>query len=210
MLSLPVFAGVALVVIVTPGPDTAITVRNSLAGGRIAGISTALGVGSGQMCWVVATSLGILALLSASPALFLALKLAGAAYLAFLGLAALREAFRPAAPFLPTTSEELLHVRLKPLAAFRQGLFSNLGNPKIAVFYASIFPQVAPPLGSTARGLLLLGSVFALMAVAWLTLYALLINRLGDVLRRPVVRRWIEATVGLLLVGLGAVLALER
>jgi threonine/homoserine/homoserine lactone efflux protein len=209
MLSLPAFAGVAFVVIITPGPDTAITVRNTLAGGRSAGIASAFGVGCGQLVWVVATSIGILALLNASRPLFFALKLVGAAYLVFLGLRALRDALRPAAVSTLIAANGS-YDRLGPPAAFRQGLLSNLGNPKIAVFYASILPQVAPPLGSTAEGLLLLGVIFASVAAAWLTIYAVLIPRFGDVLRRGAVQRWIEGVAGIILVGLGMALAFER
>ena len=89
MFSFLAFIGVSLLVIVTPGPDTAITIRNTLAGGRIGGIFTALGIACGQTIWAVATSFGIVALLIASEPLFLTLKYAGAAYLAFLGIQAL-------------------------------------------------------------------------------------------------------------------------
>ena len=90
------FVGVSLVVIVTPGPDTAITIRNTLFGGRAGGIFTALGIASGLTIWAFATSAGIVALLVASEPLFLAVKYAGAAYLVFLGVQALREAIWPA------------------------------------------------------------------------------------------------------------------
>jgi threonine/homoserine/homoserine lactone efflux protein len=89
------FLGVSLIVIVTPGPDTAITIRNTLFGGRSSGFLTALGIASGQSIWAFGTSLGAVALLVASQPLFLAVKYAGAAYLVYLGVQALREAVRP-------------------------------------------------------------------------------------------------------------------
>src|SRR5260221_3951101 len=91
------FLGISALVIATPGPDTAVTVRNSLLGGRIGGLATALGVAVGQAIWALATSAGIVALLVASEPLFLAVKYAGAAYLVVLGLQSLRAALRPAA-----------------------------------------------------------------------------------------------------------------
>ena len=91
------YVGVALVVIMTPGPDTAITIRNTLFGGRAGGIFTALGIACGLTIWAIATSAGIVALLVASEPLFLAVKYAGAAYLVFLGIHALREAVWPPA-----------------------------------------------------------------------------------------------------------------
>ena len=88
------FLGVAALVIVTPGPDTAITIRSTLLGGRSAGVMTAFGVVTGQACWSLAASAGVTALLVASEPAFLAVKLAGAAYLVYLGAHALRAAFR--------------------------------------------------------------------------------------------------------------------
>ena len=88
------FFGVSAIVIATPGPDTALTIRNTLMGGRRAGIFTALGVSSGQAVWTVATAAGIAALLAASEPAFLALKIAGAAYLLWLGLQAILAAIR--------------------------------------------------------------------------------------------------------------------
>src|SRR5215813_9350460 len=117
------FLGVSALVIVTPGPDTAVTVRNTLLGGRAGGIFTALGVSVGQAIWAFATSLGIVALLVASEPLFLAVKYAGAGYLVWLGLHALRAAWRAggaedAAYALPPAR------RVSRGAAFRQGLVS--------------------------------------------------------------------------------------
>src|SRR6266446_7311358 len=89
------FLGISALVIATPGPDTAITIRNSLAGGRAAGLATAAGVATGQAIWAFATSAGIVTLLVASEPLFLAVKYAGAAYLVYLGAHSLVAAIRP-------------------------------------------------------------------------------------------------------------------
>jgi threonine/homoserine/homoserine lactone efflux protein len=94
MDALLAFLGVAVLVIVTPGPDTAVTIRAALVGGRRAGVMTASGVVTGQACWTLAASAGITALLVASEPAFLALKFAGAAYLVYLGLQALAAALR--------------------------------------------------------------------------------------------------------------------
>src|SRR5918992_2760749 len=94
MAELLAFLGVAVVVIVTPGQDTALTVRNTLAGGRRAGVRTAAGVVAGQAVWALAASAGLAALLVASEPAFVALKLAGAAYLIFLGAQSLLAAIR--------------------------------------------------------------------------------------------------------------------
>jgi threonine/homoserine/homoserine lactone efflux protein len=204
------FLGVSLVVIVTPGPDTAITIRNTLFGGRSGGIFTALGIASGQTIWAFATSAGIVALLVASEPLFLAVKYAGAAYLILLGIQALREAIWPVGHAKGQAPTDGFTRRLRPLAAFRQGLISDLGNPKMAVFFASLLPQFVPSGAATFSALLLLGAVFSLMTFTWLALYAILIARAGDFLRRPRIRRAIEGVTGTLLIGLGARIAAEQ
>lgn len=202
------YVGVAALVICTPGPDTALTIRNTLFGGRAGGVLTALGVATGLSLWALATSLGLVALLVASEPVFRAIQYAGAAYLIYLGVMALREAFRrgPAssvAAGLPPPR------RLAPAIAYRQGLISNLGNPKIAVFFASLLPQFAAGGGSFTT-LFLLGLVFAAMTLLWLSAYALVVAKAGDVLRRSQIRRVIEAVTGGLLLALGLRIAAEQ
>jgi threonine/homoserine/homoserine lactone efflux protein len=194
------FVGVAVLVIVTPGQDTALTIRNSLLGGRRGGIFTALGVSAGQCAWAVATSAGIAALLVASEPAFVALRLFGAGYLVFLGAQALWSAVRR------SPRREVVDGpcgRAHPRTAFRQGLISNLGNPKMAVFFPSLLPQFA----DSFAGLLVLGLIFASMTVSWLTAYAFAVAKAGDVLRRPKIRRLIDAVVGVVLVAFGLRLA---
>src|SRR5207253_10619000 len=128
------FLGVSAVVIVTPGQDTALTIRNTLLGGRRSGILTAAGVSGGQAVWALATSAGVAAVLQASEPAFVAVKLAGAAYLVFLGLQTLVPALRP------RWGKAVTSPRGRPL---RQGIVSNLGNPKMAIFFTSLLPQFA-------------------------------------------------------------------
>jgi len=206
--SLAAFLGVSLLVIATPGPDTALTIRSALAGGRRAGIATALGVTAGQLVWALASSAGLVAILLASGPLFHAVRLAGAAYLIGLGAQSLFVALRPGRPGPAAAVGR--PARLRPLVAFRQGVVSNLGNPKMAAFFASLLPQFAPRGPGMLSGLLLLGLVFAALTLAWLALYATAVSAMGGVLRRPPVRRAMEAVAGLALIGLGARVATER
>jgi threonine/homoserine/homoserine lactone efflux protein len=204
MNTLVAFVAVAAVVIVTPGQDTALVIKNTLAGRRPAGIATAVGVSAGQAVWALATSAGLAALLVASERLFLALKLAGAAYLVYLGLHSLWNALTRRAPSVEAERNR----RLGRRAAFRQGALSNLGNPKMAVFFTSLLPQFAP--SGAFLDLLGLGLLFAVLTVAWLSAYALAIERASNVLRRPSVRRALDAVTGVVLVALGLRLATER
>jgi threonine/homoserine/homoserine lactone efflux protein len=201
------FLGISALVIVTPGQDTALTIRNTLLGGRRGGLLTALGVSSGQAVWTLATSAGLAALLVAWEPVYEAIKLAGAAYLVLLGAQALKEAMKPdrAAKGLGNTL-----LQSPRLPAYRQGLLSNLGNPKMAVFFTSLLPQFAPEGGASFLGLIALGFMFSLLTLAWLGGYAIAVAKAGDVLRRPAVRRVLDAVTGTVLVALGIRLATER
>jgi threonine/homoserine/homoserine lactone efflux protein len=202
------FLGISVLVIVTPGPDTAVTIRNTLLGGRRGGLATALGVAAGQAVWALATSAGMVALLVASEPVFEAVKLVGAAYLVVLGLQALRGALHGGGA--AAASAIGAPRRLAPGLAFRQGLISDLGNPKMAVFFSSLLPQFAPPGDAMFATLVLLGLVFCLLTLAWLAAYAVVIAGAGDLLRRPAARRSVEAVTGTVLILLGLRLAVEQ
>jgi threonine/homoserine/homoserine lactone efflux protein len=184
------FLLVAVVVIVTPGQDTALTIRNTLVGGRRDGVSTAVGVAVGQAMWAMAAAAGLAAVIVASEPAFVALRVVGAAYLVWLGVRSLLAAWRRAPREAPRAGRR---------APFRQGVLSNLGNPKMAVFFTSLLPQFATSFAS----LLAHGIVFVALTLAWLTFVA----HVGSVLRR--LRRVVEAVTGVVLVALGLRLAGE-
>jgi len=195
------FLGVSLLVIVTPGQDTALTIRNTLAGGRRTGVFTALGVVGGQLVWALGASAGLAAVLLASRPVFTALRLAGAAYLVFLGAQALVTALRSHEPGSVT-----LAARSRPRTAFRQGMLSNLGNAKIAVFFTSLLPQF----GTSFWTMLPLGFCFATLTLVWLSGYAFAVARAVRILSRPALRRTIDAVTGFVLIAFGLRLAGER
>jgi RhtB (resistance to homoserine/threonine) family protein len=196
------FIGVAAVIIVLPGPDMALVLRNGLARGRRAAVETAIGINAGLLVWALAAALGVAALLHASAPAFMALKLAGAAYLVWLGLHALRDAWRgtadASAPYAPSPR------RTSP---FRQGLLSNLLNPKIALVFTTLIPQFVHAGDPAVAKTLLLAAVFIGLGLAWLTSYALLVAKVGEVLKRSAVRRVLNAVTGTVLTALGVRLA---
>jgi threonine/homoserine/homoserine lactone efflux protein len=209
MYLLAAFLGVAAIIIVTPGPDTALVIRNTLLGGRAAGAATALGVAVGQILWALTTSFGIVGLLTAFHPLFTVVKFAGAAYLVFLGVQALREAARSSLPG-DSAPPAVVDRKLTPWKSLRQGLVSNLGNPKMAIFFASLLPQFVPAGNASFSALLLRGCIFAVMTLMWLTAYSIVVAKLGEVLRRRRIRQMLEALTGLALIGLGVRVAAER
>jgi threonine/homoserine/homoserine lactone efflux protein len=185
------FLGVSLLVICTPGQDTALTIRNTLAGGRRAGVATALGVAAGQATWTVATSAGLAVVIAASEPVFFAIRIAGAAYLIYLGVRAILQRGHQ----LTGRSNSGRH-------AFAQGFLSNLSNAKMVAFFVSLLPPFAGP-HPTFAILLALGFNFCLLTLAWLTAYAFAVERIGDVLRRTRVRKALDTVLGTVLVALG-------
>ena len=198
---------VAALVIVTPGQDTALTVHSTLRGGRRAGLAAASGVAAGQAVWTVAASAGLAALLVASEPVFTALRLVGGAFLVWLGVRALAAALRreAAAALGPSCSRA---PGPRPAAAFRRGVLSNLANPKMAVFFTSLLPQFVPAGGGFAA-MLAVGLLFCALTACWLGAYAFAVDRAGRVLRRPRVRRVLDALTGAVLVALGVRVAAE-
>ena len=199
------FVVVSAVVIILPGPDMALVGRNALFGGRRFAVCTAVGVSLGLAVWSVAASVGVAALLRRSEPAFFALRLAGAVYLVYLGVQALRTAWK--ARHDDVTASPPVGPRHQPRRALRQGFLSNLANPKIAVFFTSFLPQFAPAGGASFAALLSLGLVFCLMTLVWMVGYGVFVAKAGDVLRRRRVRRAMEGVSGAVLIAFGVGLA---
>ena len=199
------FAGVSLLLAVTPGPDMAVVTRNALAHGRRGVFATTTGIAVALSIWVGATALGVSALLRASAGLLFVLKLVGAAYLAYLGIRTLVESRRRPADLLAQAPPPA-----PAHAIFRQGFLSALSNPKLGVFFVTFLPQFVLPGQDVFRRLLELGLVFALIGWTWMNVYGLLVTRLRDVITAPRVRQWMERVTGVVLLGFGARLAIER
>ncbi len=196
------FLLVSTIVIASPGPDTALVVRNALFGGRRLALATAVGVSCGLAVWSIAAGVGVAAVLRRSEPAFTALRIVGAIYLVWLGIQALRMAWSGRAPEPTTAPARAASAR----RGLRQGFLSNLSNPKIAVFFTSFLPQFATADASFAV-LLALGLVFCLLTLAWLCGYAVVVARAGDLLRRRRVRQWLEGVTGAVLIAFGVRLA---
>ena len=193
-----VFAGVIALGAMSPGPDLAVVMRRSIIDGRAHGIATATGVATGVLLWAAAAVSGVAALIAWLPGALTALKLAGAAYLLYLGVQALRHAGSPPAPATPGRSG----VR----AAFRDGLLCNVLNPKTAVFFVALLPQFLPA-HPTAVDTVLLSAVAVTVTATWFITVASLVAAFRRLLARPAVRRTLDRASGAVLIGLGVRLA---
>jgi threonine/homoserine/homoserine lactone efflux protein len=167
----------------------------------------------GQAVWTLAASAGLSALLVSSAPAFLAVKYAGAAYLAFLGIQAFWSAIRNKRASSnggrkPDGDAALSGAPHRPddWSNFRRGLLSDLSNPKMAVFFTGLLPQF----GSSFAALVLLGLVFCAMTFIWLCSYSLAVARMGDLLRRSRIRRILDAMTGTVLMAFGLRIAIER
>jgi threonine/homoserine/homoserine lactone efflux protein len=193
----------------TPGPDTAYIVGRSLAQGRAAGLMSALGISAGCCVHALASAIGLSAVLAASATAFMLIKLAGGAYLVYLGIRMLLT--KPAGGRAANGSNTVRDVRsLRTI--FLQAMMTNVLNPKVILFFLAFIPQfVRPDAPQKTVGFLLLGVAFAVISMGWNSgtafLAGTLARRAG---RSPRVRQWLERTVGATFIALGVKLALTR
>lgn len=199
----PFFAVVAILTL-TPGPDMALVLRNGVRGGARAAWWTGLGCCTGIACWALAATGGLSALVVASHAAFTVVKVVGGVYLAYLGASALRHLRRQvdASDHGPTAAGWR--------EAYRQGLTTNLLNPKIALIFLTLLPQfvaAGEPVGATTAKL---AGAFLVTAVLWWRVFSLAVGALGRLLSRPRVRTALEGATGVVLIGLGVRVVLLR
>ena len=202
------YLAVATLLIVTPGPDTALVTRQALLAGRRAASFTTLGIGTGSVIWALASVLGIAVLLEESAVAFTVWKVVGAVYLGYLGLRSLIASFRKSkqgivtAPAPPAT-------RLRERVAFRQGLLNNLLNPKAGAIFATALPQFIRP-GDSPLRLLLMMLAYEVVLLSWLNLYGYLVGRAGQSRFGTRVRNILQGVTGVVLIALGVRLAFEQ
>ena len=188
-----------------PGPDTAYIVGRSMAQGREAGVASALGITAGSIFHTGAAALGLSAILAASAWAFTLVKIAGGAYLVFLGIKMLlergtkvqvREDFR----------------RSTTVAAFRQGILTNILNPKVAIFFLAFLPQfIDPASNAKIAAFLALGLTFVVTGTVWCLILAFFAAGFSERLRaNQAVSQWLNRTIGALFVFLGVKLAVTR
>lgn len=207
MLDLPnllLFLATAIVIAVTPGPGIFYVAARTLAGGRSEGLASSFGTGLGGSVHVIAGAIGVSALVMASAEAFTALKLAGAAYLIWLGIKMIRHARLPLAPErIETTGAR---------RAFKEGILVEAFNPKTAAFFLAFLPQfVSPEQGSVALQFAVLGIISVTLNTLADVVVVFLANSVrGGLARRPKILQRLREGSGLVICGLGASLALAK
>ena len=199
-----VFLGVIALLTITPGADMAMVARSVFMGGRRAAFATTLGIGAGCFIWALASAAGVAAVLAASETAYDTLRLVGAAYLVWLGVQSLWAAARGYADAQfggarNTRGEASGSLR----TPFRQGLLTNLFNPKIALFYTTFLPQFIRPGDPVLLLSIAMATVHIVLGIIWLSAYAWLLDRAVEAFKSSRLRRGLDALTGTVLVGLG-------
>jgi len=207
------FAIVAGLLTVIPGLDTALVLRSAVTDGRRHAFATALGINTGALIWGAAAAAGVSALLAASSAAYTVVRLAGSAYLVWLGIGYLRRAVRrPTQPEGdgdgPSGSTAIGRPR-SPWRCWRRGLLTNLLNPKIGAFYIAVLPQFIPPQSPHVLVGLLLAFVHDVEGMVWFSALILGAGKLRQVIHRRRVARGMDAVTGSVLVAFGVRLGLD-
>lgn len=199
------FLAAGILLNLTPGPDTAYILGRSIAQGRDGGVASALGIGVGSILHTCAAALGLSAILATSVFAFVAIKLLGGVYLVFLGIKMLLDRGK----HLSLSSN---FRRRTNRAAFRQGIFTNVLNPKVALFFLAFLPQFIDPVSNTkVIAFLLLGFSFVTTGTIWCLVLACFAATFSERLQRnEKIGHWLNRTVGALFVFLGARLATAK
>jgi threonine/homoserine/homoserine lactone efflux protein len=203
--SLLAFIPVALLLALIPGADTALVTKQALTRGVRGAQWTIVGICVGCLLHATASALGLSAILATSARAYETVKLAGAAYLIWIGIAAIRGATAPSSDVSDVSAPSA-----RGAHPFVQGFLTNVLNPKVALFYLTFLPQFIPAGAPVLRTSLLLAGIHIVIGFAWLSLYARFVDRLRGELTRPVVKAWLERVTGGALVLLGARLSWGR
>lgn len=196
------YLALVVLIVIAPGPDTMVVLKNAFAGGARGGLVTTGGVATGNLLQSTAVALGVGALIMQSQPLFQALRWAGVVYLCYLGVQALRGAWRGDYAAVDQAGATTGWMRRG-----REGFLSNVTNPKILAFYLSVLPQFLDPATTSTVDALLLGYTVAVLGTAWLVLLLLFVHKAKAWLHRRRVRRSLDTATGTVLVGFGAGLA---
>jgi len=198
------YLGLAILLVIAPGPDFAVVTKNSLMYGRAGGLMTSVGVVASLLIQGSLAAFGIAALLVRSVAAFNILKIVGTLYLVFLGVQALRAALSRHRDGGGQAEEESVTDegrRRTLLRGLRQGFLSNITNPKVLVFYFSLLPQFADPVKPALSQVLVLAATHAVLALIWLIIVVVVLDSLHAVLQRPRPRKVLEGLTGVALLG---------
>lgn len=205
MVNVTLFIIACILLIILPGPDTAIVTKNTVIAGKRAGFQTMMGSCVGLSIHTVAAVAGLSAIIVQSATLFMILKYVGAAYLCYLGVRTLM-----AMRVKKSQVDEVQLVEAKGGSYFKQGFITNVTNPKVAVFFLTFLPQFLAPNAEPFWAFLLMGALYTVLTFVWFILYIYLLDLIRNFMKRPATQAVIEGLTGIVLIGFGIKLALEK
>ncbi len=200
-----VFVLMCIFLILLPGPDAAVVTKNTLVMKKVGGFKTSLGICCALMIHTLAAIVGLSAIIVKSSFLFSIFKYVGAVYLIYLGIKTLW-ALRKQEQAVEIQAEKVNN----HVSCFKQGFFTNILNPKVAIFFLTFFPQFVDPKGDTLIPFLIMGITFIALSALWYLFYVSLIIQISEWMRKPIVQKGIEGITGIVLIGFGIRLALEK
>ncbi|WP_342580468.1 LysE family translocator [Ureibacillus sp. FSL W7-1570] len=200
------FVLMCIFLIILPGPDTAVVTKNTLINQRIGGLKTSLGIICALLCHTFAAVLGLSAIIVKSALLFSIIKYAGAVYLIYLGAKILWSLVKKDGTNIPVDIKRPDENK----SCFKQGFFTDLLNPKVALFFLSFFPQFVERGNDTFLPFLIMGLTFTVLSALWLVIFVYFINVVNDLMRKPRAKHVIEGITGTIIIGFGIKLALEK
>lgn len=212
LVALATFTVAAVLIVLLPGPDTLVVVRGLVRGGRAGGVRTAAGVLCGLVIWVAAAALGLSALLRASEVGYEVLKIAGAAYLIWIGVQSLWSIRRTAAEVAQTGDGPMAPVPAEAPrggSGFRAGFLTDILNPKVGVFFVSFLPGFVPHGYAVGPTTLLFGAIFVALTAVYCAALVAAAGTIATWMQAPRIRRRLDALTGLVLVGFGVRLATD-
>ncbi|MCM3619873.1 LysE family translocator [Sutcliffiella horikoshii] len=201
------FVIMSILLIILPGPDTAIATKNTLAAGRAGGFKTIFGTFCAILIHTIAAVVGLSAIIVKSAFLFSVFKYVGAVYLVYLGVKTIWAIKNKKT----TKQDEIVSInKLGNKSHFKQGFLTNMLNPKVAVFFLTFLPQFVDPGTNTIGPFLLMGLTYALLTAIWFVLYIYLVDQISAFMKKPQTTTVIESITGAVLIGFGVKLAFEK
>lgn len=205
MTSITLFIIACVLLIILPGPDTAIMTKNTVIGGRKGGMQTMIGSCVGLSIHTIAAVAGLSAIIVKSAVAFTVIKYVGAAYLCYLGVRTLMNMRAK-----KNQVEEEVLVEAKGNSYFKQGFITNITNPKVAVFFLTFLPQFLAPGADAFWAFLVMGILYTVLTLAWFFFYVVLLDKIRTFMKRPSTQAMIEMVTGIVLIGFGIKLAFEK
>ncbi|MFJ7744570.1 LysE family translocator [Peribacillus sp. NPDC097295] len=202
-----VFIMMCILLILLPGPDTAIATKNTFSVGKRGGLQTMLGTCCALLIHTTAAVLGLSAIIVKSALLFSIFKYVGAVYLIYLGIKTLWGLRNKE---VAATDEMNSENKYESKSCFKQGFLTNLLNPKVAVFFLTFLPQFVNPGHDTFLPFLLMGATYTILTALWFFFYIYLLNQISAFMKKPRTQMVFEGITGTILIGFGLKLAMEK